>query len=213
MFNRLAFWKTRGMNPHVIYDIGANDGSWTRQAKTVFPYARYEEFEANRQHQLSGRHMVLLGDAEKAMTFYKAVGPGVGANTGASVYLEVTHHYTPGNYIAETLPMVPLDVYAERMNLPQPDMLKLDVQGGELDVLRGARSILSKTKYVLLEASIHRWNKDAPMIEEVISYMASYNFELIDIVDTHFVQDYLLQVDIIFAHKTTGLRRQDFYAQ
>lgn len=213
MFNRLAFWKTKGMNPQVIYDIGANDGSWTRDAKSVFPQARYEEFEANSEHRRSGRHMVLLGDTEKDITFYKAVGPGVGANTGASVYLEVTHHYAPGNYVEETLPMVPLDVYAGRMNLPQPDLLKLDVQGAELDVLRGAESILSKTQYVLLEASLHRWNKDAPMIEEIVSYMALHEFELVDIVDTHVVQGYLFQVDVLFAHKSTGLRRQDFYAR
>lgn len=211
MFHRLAFWKSMGMNPSVIYDIGANDGNWTRDARQVFPAARYEQFEANRQHSQPGRHMVLLGDAEKDVTFYKAVGPDAGANTGASVYLEVSQHYTPGKYTTETLPMVPLDVYASRMNLPPPDMIKLDVQGAELDVLRGAESLLPTTKYVLMEVALHRWNKDAPMIEDVLSFMASHEFELIDIVDTHFTQNYLFQIDVVFAHKSTGLRKQDFY--
>lgn len=213
MFNRLAFWKTKGMNPKVIYDVGANNGGWTRNARAVFPEARYEEFEANREHQRAGRHMVLLGDEEKDVTFYKAIRPADGANTGASVYIEVTPHFTPGRYSAETLPMVPLDVYVQRANLPPPDLLKLDVQGAELDVLRGAESILSNTRYVLLEVSLHRWNKGAPMIEEVIAYMAARDFELIDIVDTHVIQNYLFQIDVIFAHKATGLRKQEFYAQ
>jgi FkbM family methyltransferase len=211
MFNRLAFWKTKGMNPSVIYDIGANSGSWTRDAKTVFPHARYEEFEANPDHRRSGCHEVLLGDVEKDVTFYKETGSNVGENTGASIYLEVTRHYTPGNYVAETLPMVPLDLFVDRANLPKPDMLKLDVQGAELDVLRGAESLLQTTKYVLLEVALHRWNKDAPMIEDIIMYMSSHDFELIDIVDTHFTQNYLFQVDVVFAHKSTGLRKQDFY--
>lgn len=211
MFHRLAFWKTKGMNPSIIYDIGANNGSWTKQAREVFPYARYEEFEANRQHQVDGRHIVLLGDTEKDVIFYKEIKPNVKENTGASIYIEVTPHYNPGSYTTETLPMVPLDVYMSRMNLPQPDMIKLDVQGAELDVLRGAVSTMSNTKYILMEVSLHRWNKDAPMIEEVISYMASRDFEVIDIVDTHFTQNYLFQIDVIFAHKSTRLRKQDFY--
>jgi FkbM family methyltransferase len=211
MFHRLAFWKTMGMNPAVVFDIGANSGDWTRDARNVFPNARYEQFEANRQHEHPGRHMVLLGDTEKEVPFYKAIGSSAGANTGASVYLEVSQHYTPGLYTTEMLPMVPLDVYVARNNLPQPDLMKLDVQGAELDVLRGAESVLSKTKYVLMEVSLHRWNKDSPMIEEMISYMASHDFELIDIVDTHFTQNYLFQIDVIFAHKSTGLRKQDFY--
>lgn len=211
MFHRLAFWKSKGMNPNVIYDIGANDGSWTRDARSVFPNVRYEEFEANSQHARNGRHMVLLGDSEKEMTFYKAIGPNAGANTGASMYLEVTQHYVPGTYTSETLPVVPLDAYVRRANLPAPDFMKLDVQGGELDVLRGAEICLQTTKYVLMETSLHRWNKDAPMIEEVVSYMTDRNFELVDIVDTHFVNNYLFQADVLFAHKSTGLRKQDFY--
>jgi len=208
MFDRLAFWKTKGMNPSVIYDIGANDGSWTRDARAIFPNARYEEFEANRQHQHPGRHMVLLGDTERTVDFYKATGQNVGTNTGASVYLEVTHHYTPGKYTVESLPMVPLDLYAARNNLPQPEFLKLDVQGAELDVLRGAETILRNTNYVLMEAALHRWNKDAPMIEEIIAFMASNGFELVDIVDHHVTEGYLFQVDLLFAR---GLRKQSFY--
>jgi len=211
MFGRLAFWKTKGMNPSVVYDIGANDGSWTRDARAVFPNIRYEEFEANTQHQRAGRHMVLLGDTEKEVTFYKAIGPNVGANTGASIYLEVTQHYVPGTYTSETLAVVPLDTYIVQKNLPSPDFMKLDVQGAELDVLRGAETCLRTTKYVLMEVSLHRWNKDAPMIEDVISYMSERDFELIDIVDTHFVENYLFQIDVLFAHKSTGLRRQNFY--
>ena len=209
MFHRLAFWKTKGMNPSVIYDIGANDGSWTRSAKSVFPTARYEEFEANSQHAKEGRHMVLLGETTKEVPFYKATTPG--SNTGASVYLEVTPHYTPGTYTVETLPMVPLDEYAARMNLPAPDFLKLDVQGAELDVLRGAERTLQTTRYIAMEVSLHRWNKDAPMIEEVFAYMASRGFECIDILDTHNVHNYLFQIDVLFAHRSTGLRKEDFY--
>jgi FkbM family methyltransferase len=212
MFNRLGFWKTKGMNPTVIYDIGANNGDWTRQAMRIFPSAHYEQFEANSQHARPGRHMVLLGETEKEATFYKAIGKDAGGNTGASMYLEVTKHYTPGTFVEEKLQVIPLDLYIERNNIPYPEFMKIDVQGAELDILRGAKKCMETTKYILMEVSLHMWNRGAPMIEEVISYMASCDFELIDIVDTHFVGNYLFQIDVIFAHKSTGLRKQSFYS-
>jgi FkbM family methyltransferase len=210
MFHRLAFWKTKGMNPQVIYDIGANHGGWTAQSRQVFPMAYYEQFEANKHHSAPGRHMVLLGETETDVTFYKSISDM--ANTGASVYLETSQHFTPGKYVTETLPMVPLDAYVVRNGLRQPDMLKLDVQGAELDVLRGGEATLRAAKYVLMEVSLHRWNKDAPMIEEVIRFMDDRGFCLVDIVEIHMVANYMLQVDALFAHKSTGLRKEEFSA-
>jgi hypothetical protein len=152
--------------------------------------------------------MILLGETEKEVTFYKSISDT--ENTGASIYLETSQHYTPGKYVAEALPMIPLDTYVARKGLQQPDLLKLDVQGAELDVLRGGEATLRAAKYVLLEVSLHRWNKDAPMIEEVVRFMDDRGFCLVDIVETHMVAGYMLQVDVLFAHKSTGLRKEEF---
>ncbi len=48
--SRLEFWKSKGLNPSVIYDIGANVGEWTRTMKGIFPDAHYELFEANKDN-------------------------------------------------------------------------------------------------------------------------------------------------------------------
>lgn len=197
------------MNPAVIYDIGANDGGWTRDAKNVFPSARYEQFEANSHHAAHGRHIVLLAEEEKDVTFYKSIRDT--PNTGASMYLEVSQHYTPGLYTTETMHAVPLDTYVATHALPPPQFLKLDVQGAELDVLKGAAHVLETTKYVLMEVALHRWNKGAPMIEEVMAFMHEHGYCMIDIVDTHFVANYLFQIDVLFAHASTGLRREEFF--
>lgn len=209
MFHRLNFWKTKGLNPTVIYDIGANEGDWTRQTKQIFPSAHYEQFEANPYHSSSNRHIVLLGNEEKNVPFFKSKTDM--ANTGASIYLEASNHYDQGKYEAITLPMIKLDNYAIQHNLPQPDLIKLDVQGAELDVLKGADNILKQTKYIMMEVSLHCWNKNAPMIEDSILFMKERGFQLVDIVDTHFIANYLFQIDVLFVHETTGLRREDFY--
>jgi FkbM family methyltransferase len=209
MFNRFNFWKTKGINPSVIYDIGANDGSWTRDMKQVYPNARYVQFEANSDHSSPDRHIVLLGNEEKEITFYKSKTDK--QNTGASIYLEVSNHYEKDKYESIQLPMVKLDSYAIQNNLPQPDLIKLDVQGAEIDILNGAISILKQTQYIIMEVALHRWNKDAPMIEDVILFMKEKGFQMVDILDTHFLANYLFQIDVLFVHESTGIRRENFY--
>jgi FkbM family methyltransferase len=208
MFHRLRFWKDKGLTPAVIYDIGANTGSWTREVKTVFPTARVEQFEANLDHRRPGVHMVVLGDTERETSFYKSRTDT--ENTGASIYREATTHFAEGAYTVESRQMIPLDTYLEREGLPPPDFLKLDVQGAELDILRGATTALRTVTCILLEVSLHRWNAGAPMIEDVVRWMDEAGFCMIDIIDTHFCANYLIQIDCLFARKTSGMRREDF---
>lgn len=211
MFHRLAFWKSLGMQPSVIYDIGANVGHWAKAMRSVFPTARIEEFEANPQHRRPGLHLVLLGDTEKEVPFYTS--PSDADNTGASIFVETTRHYAPGQAICTPLQMVPLDTYVATHGLPAPEFLKLDVQGAELTVLDGAQTCLQTATYVLLELSLHRWNKGSPMIEEVIRYMDERGYQMVDILDTHFYANFLIQIDVLFAHASTGMRREDFVGQ
>lgn len=210
MFQRLAFWASKGMNPSVIYDIGANKGGWARSIRSVFPHARVEEFEGNPKHARPGVHLVLLGEKDAVVPFYTCTTDT--DDTGASIYRETSRHFLPATCAILQRPLVPLDTYRASSNLPPPDFLKLDVQGAELDVLRGATECLKTTSYLLLEVSLHRWNQGAPMIEEVIRFLDDREYVLIDIVETHFVQGYLLQVDCLFAKTSTGLRREDFVA-
>lgn len=208
MFQRLAFWKSKGVNPAVIYDIGANEGTWTNDAKKVFPTAHFELFEANAQHAKPGTNVVLLTDTEKDVAFYKL--PGKVGNTGASIYLEMSDHFAPGKYTQEILHGVTLDAYVDEKNLPPPDFVKMDVQGSELDILRGMKALLPGVKYALLESCIHQWNEGAPRTDELIAYMAENGFEILDFIDHQYVGGYLLYVDILFAQRTEGLRCLSF---
>lgn len=208
MFQRLAFWATKGMNPSVIYDVGANIGGWTRSIRSVFPRARVEEFEANPKHARPGLHRVLLGESERVVPFYTSTVDK--DDTGASIYREATRHFQGDSCRVLECPMVPLDTYRAKANLPAPDFVKLDVQGAELDVLRGATECLKTTSYLLLEVSLHRWNAGAPMIEEVIRFLDERGFYMIDIVETHTYQGYTLQIDCLFAKASTGMRREGF---
>ena len=59
----------------------------------------------------------------------------------------------------------------------------MDVQGSELDIIKGGLDIIKNTIFLLLELQTQEYNKGAPRIEEVISFLKDINFEFIDIFD------------------------------
>lgn len=213
MFDRFEFWKTKGMNPSIIYDIGAHEGAWTTCAKKVFPTATYFAFEANTDmrenlQDLSSHFVVLGKENKEAIPFYKNT---IGCTTGNSIYLEQTHFYTPQTAVLELRSVRTLESYVQENGIPFPDFIKLDVQGAELDILQGAGDILKAAKYIVLEASLHQYNAGAPLIEDLIAFLKQNSFEIIDFVEFHRINGYLAQVDVLFAHTSTGLRKPHFY--
>ena len=76
----------------------------------------------------------------------------------------------------------------------QPFLLKVDVDGHEMPVLRGAKGTLDQCSIVIVEAITQT-------IGEKISLMSIAGFNLIDIVDLCYYHQNLSQVDLIFVHK------------
>lgn len=60
-------------------------------------------------------------------------------------------------------------------------MLKMDVQGYQLEGLAGARQTLAQCDFVLLELPLIQMSRGAPLISEVISFMAERGLRLYDI--------------------------------
>ena len=214
MYNsRIEFWKSKGLNPNVIYDIGANVGDWSRNMMIFFPNANYQLFEANNNNKKyienMNHHIILLGDKEESnIPFYKIIN---GYNTGDSMYLEVSSAFQNNNYTTSYLEKKKLDNYIIENRLPIPELVKIDVQGAELDVLKGMDLIIDNVKHFIIEVSLHHWNKDAPMIEDIIAYMYKKDFYFVDTLENHYVDGYNIQIDILFSHKSTNFRKENFY--
>jgi FkbM family methyltransferase len=135
-----------------IYDIGGFEGLYTLFfARAVGPSGRvicFEPIPGSRQRILANlrangfndRVQVeprALGASEDVLTFMvpRALR---GSATGS---LEIQKHYardSRGTMLR--VPVVPLDSYAQ--SLPKPDLLKIDVEGMEVDVIRGATNTL-----------------------------------------------------------------------
>jgi len=62
--------------------------------------------------------------------------------------------------------------------LPRPILLKIDVQGFELEVLEGATLLIKAIDYCYLELSYIELYKGQPLAAEVLSYLFSHGFQL-----------------------------------
>lgn len=170
-------------HPKVIYDIGACVGHWTRHAKDSFPKADIFLFDAAKSvvnHMMSmvdsrmarGCFNGLLSESRQQIMFYEdEENPG-----GNSYYKETTGHYD--KIEPELREAYSLDDVVEANNWPLPDLIKMDIQGAELDVIKGAPKCMSHVKHVILEAQSMDYNEGAPKAHEVIEYMLDNGFIL-----------------------------------
>ena len=82
------------------------------------------------------------------------------------------------------------------------DILKLDVQGAELDVLKGANQTLKKTKMLIVEQSVESPYIGGSKYYEVDSFLRESGFDLLDIIITYRKDGFVLtEFDSIYIQK------------
>lgn len=193
----LAHMETLGYKTKVVYDIGACQAAWSKELKANFRNIEIILFEANPAYKTflenSGFKFfndVLSNLGREYADFYN------GTNTGDSYYKETTKYYDQQSSIR--LPCKTLDKIIEENELPVPNFIKIDTQGSELDILKGAQSIIDQVDFIYTECPIIRYNEGAPSISEYLEFFRSKNFIPIDIFEIHRAENILLQIDIMF---------------
>ncbi|MCB0955487.1 MAG: FkbM family methyltransferase [Ilumatobacter sp.] len=76
------------------------------------------------------------------------------------------------------VPVVRLDAWAAEHGLERMDVLKMDVQGAEADILRGAGDLLHRTRLVLTEVHLNPMYVGAPLFGEVDALLRAAGFLL-----------------------------------
>ncbi len=95
-----------------------------------------------------------------------------------------------------------LDVALVDAELAPPTLLKVDVQGTELDVLRGARETLSRVSHVYAECSFVELYEGQCLAAEVIAELASNSFELTGVYNSHRIRaGTCVQADLLFTRR------------
>lgn len=196
-----------------VIDAGAFVGNWTRLLRSVYPHARVLMVEAQpRCHEaltqlvqtdprrLQFVNTVLGPENKDAVDFHLLDDPSGG--TGSSMLAENSN--IPRTVVQ--LPMRTLDDVIESAQFPAPQFIKLDVQGYELEVLKGARNALSSAQCVLLEVSTWQYNENAPLIDEILTSMKDAGFVMYDLFDvSRRPDDTLVQLDVLFLSESSPI--------
>lgn len=147
-------------SPSVIFDVGANDGSWALNAARLCPRADVHAFEIVPQtadvaaRNVDGEKRIILnrcGLSDKPGTI--AVRTFAGQSTHASI-LDLPH----GTANIVDCPVMRGDDYVAEKNIGRIDLLKIDVEGAENRVIAGLYDTLSSGKIGAIQFEYGRAN-------------------------------------------------------
>jgi FkbM family methyltransferase len=200
-----------GFSPKLILDVGACVGDWATAAAGIFPRARLVLIDGNPDNRgpleraaraLGPRarlEMFVLGPERRDEVAFFVQGGG-----GSSVLPELT---AIDRRVAR-LPMATLDSLFADAPADPPVLLKLDVQGFELEVLRGGRAVLDRAEVVILETALLPYNDGAPLFAEVVAFMEQAGLVVYDFCGQWRRQtDHtLFQTDVAFVRRDSPLR-------
>ena len=195
---RLQYYKDQGSIFNKVLDIGAYEGEFYLMFKEFFPKADILMIEANEEKEsklksIGPYKIALLGSEDnKEVDYYKCKD---GVPTGNGIYRENTQF----KFESEKKKSITLPTLLGSDN--GYDLIKMDVQGSELDIIKGALPIIKKTDSLLLELQTLEYNKGAPMASDVISYLQNIGFDMVDILNLMYSQNHLIQVDVLFINR------------
>ena len=177
----------RPLGLNVIYDVGANVGTWTLLAKALFPDAAVHAFEPLSAHHpgfdrntrgLSGVHLYKLALGESAGTMAVRVTSFSDASSLLPLSKAGEEQWHIHEVAQEPVTVERMDDWQRRGNRPFASLIKLDVQGFELAVLRGAGRCLDNASAVLVEVRFQEFYERQCLFHDVVAFLAERGFML-----------------------------------
>jgi FkbM family methyltransferase len=193
--------------PKHIVDIGANHGTWTRETLRYFPDAHYTLIEP--QEWLKPSFQDLL-DSNSKITYHPV---GAGSENGSFKFTIVdrddscSFRYTEeeakeNGYKQVDIPIITLNDLVKTNGLPIPDIVKIDAEGLDIEVLKGASDLFGKTEVFMVEAGVVIKEFDNSFLK-MINFMDERGYRLFEITDLNrpFQLKVLWLVELVFVKK------------
>ena len=172
-----------GFKPKVIFDVGGSNGAWTSNALQVFPDAKYEMFEP--LAEINPAYKTGLAALEKRANV-RMHKHAVGATSHTANFNFLGDRGVGSSLLgrpaageqAISVKVEPLDALVASNALALPDVIKMDIQGGELEALIGAQDrCLPHAQLLALELWLTRgYGGKTPLLVEIFEFLRREDF-------------------------------------
>lgn len=178
--------RAQGLRPSLVVDGGANVGQFARAMAETFPEARVVSFEPLPEAAAAYRG-ALVGEPR-----VRLVEAALGAEPGT-----VTFHRQAYSLSSSVLPpadaathtttlevaVTTLDAALADETIPPDTLVKLDLQGYEMEALRGAPTVLCQARHVLLETAFRSSYRGEARFEDLQVLLAGYGYRFLRPID------------------------------
>jgi len=194
-----------GFIPRTIMDVGAFRGEWTRICLQLFPEAHFTCIEPQDGVQR------ILKELERRYSNVKVVQALLGSHNREDVPFD---EMGPGSSVFGSdrrktgKPMTTIDHLLESGVCRPPQLLKLDVQGYEIEALEGYTIDFDKCEVIQCELSLLPLVPQAPLLDEVTTYLRKRGFVMFDVEEIIQAPSdgAVWQIDALFCRKDSPLR-------
>ena len=203
-----------GLNCQTMIDIGANRGQFALVTRKCFPGSRIVSFEPLAKS--ASRFRSLFQKDPDIILHQVAIGPHAGSTTihvsaadDSSSLLPISslqERLFPGTgeLRTERVKIGRLSDYVKPEAIDNPAMLKLDVQGYELEALRGCEELLDRFSYVYVECSFVELYVGQPLVDDIIDWLRERKWCLSGIYNmTYDRHGRSIQADFLFENSCT----------
>ena len=202
----------QGFNFDFIVDVGANRGQFALIARKVFPLVKIHSFEPLEEPaQIFKRifgsdpnialHVCAIGREKTTATIH------ITREDDSSSLLPITMTQSsmfPGATEKGTrqVTVLPLSQALGNASIPPASLLKIDVQGFELDVLQGCEDILNKFSHLYIECSFIELYEGQALAHQIVSWLEQRNFILSGVYNMYYDRNgAAVQGDFLFTQK------------
>lgn len=165
-----------------VIDVGVLKG--TPELYKAYPKARLVLVEALRMYEATCRRIM---EGREGAIHMCAVGSSDGSarirhypTIPARSSLLMTHASNDLEVEEIDVPLRRLDTLLSPPDLAGRVLLKIDVEGMELEVLRGATGILDRIEFIIAETSVRKRHRDSYRFADLVAFLAGHGFHLYD---------------------------------
>jgi FkbM family methyltransferase len=207
----------KGRKFDCVVDIGANKGQFATFARNCFPQCRIVSFEP--LDRPAGIYNSLFQNDTKTRLVRAAVGTERGTvvmhvtaqdDSSSPLAIGTLQNQAFGTVVVNTLevPCGPLSDYLRQDDLGEENLLKIDTQGFELPVLRGAEGLLDRFSVIYCELSFRELYVGQSLASEAIAYLFQRQFNLAGVYNLTSAPNLgHLQADMLFVRSRTSEAR------